>query len=366
MNTYDVVIVGAGSAGLMAARELGKLKYKTLIIDRKENILEFSFNTLGSFININDFDLTENVIAQPINKIILYSKNFKRIINGNPAILDKKIVHEELIEALDKNYVSILINTAIKSFNQDEQGNLISLIDQNENSYHAKIFIDATGTVGYLSKQVGLQTKKPKLATGVEYNVKYKGKTNEAHLLIGKTYQGGYGWIFPLKNERAIIGFGTFDNTILKDLKKRLDNIIKLPQIAKLVEKDNEKCEGGSLPITDVLEKFVYHNLVCIGDSVSQVNPIVGEGYKFIFESAIMAVKSIDNAIKSNNISILHDYEREWENRFSKNYHFAKNAQEKIFKFSKSDILVDVAMLYLKMKPNEKVLKVIAGEYSRS
>ncbi len=33
-------------------------------------------------------------------------------------------------------------------------------------------------------------------------------------------YQGGYGWIFPLKNDRAIIGFGTFDENIVKDLKE--------------------------------------------------------------------------------------------------------------------------------------------------
>ena len=59
--------------------------------------------------------------------------------------------------------------------------------------------------------------------------------------------------------------------------------IIELPEIKKIVTLDRSKVEGGSIPITPVIEKFVLNNLVCVGDSVSQVNPIAGEGYKFIF-----------------------------------------------------------------------------------
>jgi digeranylgeranylglycerophospholipid reductase len=366
MDKYDIIIVGAGGAGLMAGRELGKLKYKTLIIDRKDNLLEFSFNTLGSFININDFGLSENVIAQPMNKIILYSKHFKRIIKGQAAVLDKKKLHEELLSSIDSDYVSVLTNTAIKSFAKSETGSISSVTDQNGKTYTADYFIDATGLSGFFTKQLGLQEKKPLLATGVEYNVKYKGNTDEAALLIGKTYQGGYAWIFPLKNERAIIGFGTFDDVVVKELKKRLDKIIELPHIARLVEKDNEKVEGGSIPLTKVLDKFVHTNLICIGDSVSQVNPIAGEGYKFIFEAAIFAVNAIDKAIKLKDASCLLEYEQHWKNRFYANYQFAKVVQEKIFKFSKNDLLVDLAMLYLNLKSNDKVLKVLAGEYSRA
>ena len=73
-----------------------------------------------------------------------------------------------------------------------------------------------------------------------------------------------------------------------------------MPNIKKLVEKDNEKVEGGSIPITPVIDKFIHQNLVCVGDSVSQVNPVVGEGYKFIFESAIMASKAISKSLQEN------------------------------------------------------------------
>lgn len=48
-HNFDVVTIGGGTAGLILARELCKKKRKTLILDRKKYLLEFSFNTLRQF-----------------------------------------------------------------------------------------------------------------------------------------------------------------------------------------------------------------------------------------------------------------------------------------------------------------------------
>ncbi len=364
-DNFDVVIVGAGTAGLMLARELGNLKRKTLLLDRKGNLLEFSFNTLGSFINLKDFDLTENVVAQEINTITFHSKNVKRKVscNTDAYVLDKKKLHEEILNTINLDFVTIKTNVSIKKINTDSNQIFKSVTDKNKNEYFGKIFIDASGTNGVISKTIGLRDKKVSLATGVEYNVKYFGNADEAHFFVGKVYKGGYGWIFPLKNNRAIIGFGTFDNKLTKELKKRLNEIIELPKIKKLVEKDNELVEGGSIPLTPVLEKFILNNLVCVGDSVSQVNPIAGEGYKFIFEASIMASRAIHDYLKSNNLEDLKAYESEWKKRFLENYKKSKNSQQKLFKYSKYNFLMDFALLMARFKADEKVIRSLSGEH---
>ncbi|MGY5353937.1 NAD(P)/FAD-dependent oxidoreductase [Wenyingzhuangia sp. IMCC45467] len=362
-ESFDVLIVGAGTAGLMLARELGKAKCKTLLVDRKTNLLSFSFNTLASFMDLDDFDLTNYVVAQKLESAIIYSKNFTRKIKGCGYILDKTKLHQELLESLDEKYVTIKKGVHIKEIKKDYQGIITEVIDKNKNSYNAKIIVDASGTVGVISKQVGLLPKAMQLATGVEYNVKYKGNPQEGHLLIGKQYQGGYGWIFPLQNGRAILGFGTFENKVIKELKPRLNEILEISLIKSLVEKDKETVEGGSIPITPVLEKFVQQNLVCVGDSVSQVNPIVGEGYKFIFEAAIMASKSMVKALKENDYTILHEYEEAWKKRFLNNYKRAKYSQEKIFKYSRKDRLVDLAVFLLKLRSDKSIIKSLSGEF---
>ena len=363
MDNFDVIIIGGGTAGLILARELGKLKRKTLVLERKDNLLEFSFNTLGSFLNLKEFGLTRGVVAQDIDTISFHSNNIKRKVKSNLYILDKKKVHEELLLGIDNKYITIKTGVNIKSIDNTNNGQFNSVIDKNKVMYSAKIFIDASGTNGVISKQVGLRKKKVDLATGVEYNVKYFGNSSEGHLLIGKEYQGGYGWIFPLKDERAIIGFGTFDEKIVKDLKKRLNKILELPKISKLVEKDNNNIEGGSIPITPVLEKFVLKNLVCIGDSVSQVNPIVGEGYKFIFESALIASKAIEKALAKGDFDYLLEYESNWKKRFLKNYKRSKLAQERFFKYSKSNFLIDFGMVLSKFYSDKRIVKSLSGEY---
>ena len=363
MDTFDVVIIGGGTAGLILARELGKFKRKTLVLDRKDNLLEFSFNTLGSFMNIKDFDLSTNVVAQEIDTIVFYTKNFKRIIGKDGYVLDKKKVHEELINAFDDAYITIKTDVHIKNIIQDDTDHFTSVIDQNKKEYYGKIIVDASGTNAVISKKVGLREQKVELATGVEYNVKYLGNPNEIHLLSGKVYQGGYGWIFPLKNNRAIIGFGTFNEEIVKQLKQRLNEILELPLIKKLVVKDNEKVEGGSIPITPVLEKFVLHNLVCVGDSVSQVNPMVGEGYKFIFEAALMASKAIHKSLENDNNIHLKEYETEWKNRFLANYKRSKSAQQRVFRYSNNDYVMDLALLLSRLRSNKRIINSLSGEY---
>lgn len=362
-NNYDVVIVGAGTAGLMLARELGKQKRKTLVLDRKTNLLEFSFNTLGSFINLDDFDLTENVVAQKIDTCTFHSKNITRRVKGEAYILDKKKLHEELLETINDEFVTFELGVHIKSFSKNDDGLYTAVIDKNDNKYQGKIFVDASGTNAVISKEIGLRDKKVQLATGVEYNVKYLGKPNEVHLMVGKIYQGGYGWIFPLKNERAIIGFGSFDNHVIKELKHRLNLILEIPKIAKLIEKDNEKVEGGSIPLTPVLDKFIDKNMICVGDSVSQVNPIVGEGYKFIFEAAIMAAKALDKTLDSDNLDDLSAYESEWKSRFLENYKRSKKAQDKLFRYSKKDHLMDFGLLLMRLRSDKRMIRSLSGEY---
>lgn len=363
MENIDVLIVGAGTAGLMLARELGKAGCKTLVVDRKKELLNFSFSTLGSFINLEKFGLTDYVVAQKMETAVLYSRYFTRTIKGNGYILDKAKLHKELLNSINSNCVTFKTGVHIKNVVKDSTGTITQVLDKKGNSYTAKIIVDASGTVGVISKQVGLLPKNMLLGTGVEYNVKYKGNPSQGHLFLGKQYQGGYGWIFPLQNGRAILGFGTFDNQITKELKYRLNDILELPLIQSLVEKDNETVEGGSLPITPVLEKFVLQNLVCVGDSVSQVNPIVGEGYKFIFEAAIMASKAILQALDHNDLLLLHAYEEAWKKRFLTSYKRAKFSQEKIFKYSKKDYLVDVAILLTKLRSDKSIINSLSGEY---
>lgn len=365
MKLYDIIVVGAGGAGLMTARTLGDKGMEVLLIDRKKDLLNLPFKTLGSFIDLQEFNLSENVVASKITKATIYSKHFNRSGYGHAYILDKVQLHTELLNSINRKKVKVLLGTSINELVYGPNGYITSVLDDKGQIFSAKIFVDATGLAGVLSKKVGLQDKEMKVAVGLEYNVAYKGNSNEAHFFIGKDFEGGYGWIFPLKNKRAIIGFGSFDNLVMQELKKRLDNMLNNQNIKKLVDKDNDDIQGGTIPITDVKCNFVINNLACVGDSVSQVNPVVGEGYRYMFKASRLVADAIESALKNNNISLLNQYNINWINEYYERYKIAKKLQRLLDKFSKSNSLIDLGILFLKTKRNRTVEKLFAGEFSK-
>ena len=88
MKTFDVVIIGAGCAGLMSAQLLAKKNLSVALIDGKKDLLDLSFLTLGSFMNINDYGLSERVIASKIDKGSFYSTRLTVTKPADVVIID--------------------------------------------------------------------------------------------------------------------------------------------------------------------------------------------------------------------------------------------------------------------------------------
>ena len=76
-----------------------------------------------------------------------------------------------------------------------------------------------------------------------------------------------------------------------------------------------------------------------------------------------MASKAINKALENDDLDDLTAYETEWKNRFSANYKRSKSAQEKVFKYSKNDYVMDIALLLMRLRSNERIMRSISGEY---
>ena len=363
-ETYDVVIVGAGCGGLYLSQLLGKERLRVCVVESKKDLLNLSFHTLGSFIDLNYFGLTRNVVASDIGECVFHSRDLhsKKTIKG--YILNKVELHKELIAKTLSHGIIIRTSTKIVGFKADPKGILECLIDGSGNEFFAKVFVDASGLSGVLSKRLGIQAGKTKTAVGLEYNAEYLGQQNQAHLFIGKSFAGGYGWIFPQGNRRAIIGYGSFHQESVARLKQKLDVAIAKEPIKSLIKVDNNINYGGTIPITDVNRKLVYKNVLCVGDSVSQVNPLVGEGYRFIMQAASIAGPYIVKCIRENNLRSLNGYETEWLKRFEKAYIKSKRLQTIANIASKSDVLSNCAVWFVGKCTDKMVQKTLSADFA--
>src|SRR5438132_2887769 len=74
MERFDVVIIGAGLAGLQTARLLAERGFRVLLVDRKSG-LDQAIHTTGIFVRrtLEDFDLPADCLGPPVRHVRLYS-----------------------------------------------------------------------------------------------------------------------------------------------------------------------------------------------------------------------------------------------------------------------------------------------------
>jgi len=74
METFDVVVIGAGLAGLQTALLLGQRGYKILLVDQKPS-LDQAIHTTGIFVRrtLEDFPLPEDCLGPAVRHVRLYS-----------------------------------------------------------------------------------------------------------------------------------------------------------------------------------------------------------------------------------------------------------------------------------------------------
>ena len=86
MERYDVLVVGAGLAGLHCARLMAGHGLRVLLMDRKSSLDE-QIHTTGIFVrrSLEDFALPAAHLGPPIRHVSLYSPAGRRVDLESPA-----------------------------------------------------------------------------------------------------------------------------------------------------------------------------------------------------------------------------------------------------------------------------------------
>ena len=366
MEFFDVIIIGAGPAGLDLACELAGSSLKILILDKKRNAEDVQYDTSGSFIDPVEWDLPSSVL-NPVNSVYFASKNEATIRCGRAYIIRrKKLLSFFENKAKRNSNFKIEYRAIITKINLVEKyiKNIIYLKDNVEKCVSAKIFVDCSGIGSVLGRKTGLSPSKPIIALGAEYLVPLKNGIDESALFVGSNFNGGYGWIFPVDSKTAIVGYGTLSEKCFSSVKSCLRKMWDINKVSERCIFRPIEEHVGILRTGKPLRKFTENNLVIIGDSAIQANPLVGEGIRFVMDSAKIAAKYIKASIESNDLSLLKKYSREWRKKYYRKYKIAYMLQRIIKKHSSNDAKLDSGIRKLKNFSDNEFGRLLSGDLS--
>lgn len=346
MPEFDVVIVGAGPAGCQSARLLAQAGYQVLLVEQHENFDRNNFSSAATPIEtLAQFNLPELVVGSFWQKITIITSNINHSWDS-PEQLGVVLNFAKLREFLAQEAASfggkVWLGCRYLKYVRAENKTQVWLKPKGNQAIvvTTKLLIDATGfrrAVMYPRKQ-----DKPDFlkGTGIEYLVEvdqaiFDRVANCLTFFMGyKWMPKGYSWIFPMENKLLKVGAAYIHgqhNQIqqIEPLKHYIQLI--LSEYLNINDYKVLDIHGSVLEYSSGLNDIYYQdNIIAIGDAVSTVNFLGGEGIRHAMYGAEVAVKYIDRYLQ-NKLSNFSPYRREIKQHFAFKWNLSEKISRKVY-----------------------------------
>ena len=321
---FEVVVVGGGPAGSSAARMAAKNGCTVALIEKEKEIAETVRTSGVTWISdIKKFEIP-NECYNPIKKFSFCSPKNSVTISDNiakAAVLDVRKTYRFLANRAQSSGVRIFTSTNVSEVLKNSDGKCVGVIAKSNDEYiqfNSKVIIDASGFASIVARELGHVKQWKKFGVGAEFEVKTeKLEYDNWWLMVGQEYSpAGYAWIFPTSKNTARVGVGIGKPDSEVDPTIRLNELIdkKIGPIKDLGKIEKIEFHYGLIPNEGLSRKTVYDNLILVGDSAGQANPLVLEGIRYAIRFGEVAGKVAASAIKNGDTSerSLFPYEKEW------------------------------------------------------
>jgi digeranylgeranylglycerophospholipid reductase len=316
---YDIIVVGAGPAGSIAATSAATEGRSVCLIERKP-IAGYPVRC-GEGIGykgaaFNNFPIEERWIKSRIRRIRLIAPNGTLVEVNQGAesyILDREVMDLDLVHQAVACGVEYHSNTTIQSIRSIEKQ--LYVCTSASGDFYSPIVILAEGVESRLARAFGWNTtlKPEDVETCAFCRVKHDSIIDDAcTFFVGsEVTSGGYAWVFPRGNKEANVGLGVLGSYSNAGLPKRLlEQFVRrlFPGAAMI----NIRC--GGVPAGAWTRPLVKDGIMLAGDAARQVISLTGAGINYAIYAGKLAGKIAAQAIEGNvvNYQFLKTYEHEW------------------------------------------------------
>ncbi|MGI8883035.1 MAG: FAD-dependent monooxygenase [Pyrinomonadaceae bacterium] len=317
MKNYDVVIIGAGLAGLQCAKLLSRRGAKILLVDRKTDLTR-GVHTTGIFVRktFEDFDFPAGTLGKAVRNVMLYSPKLKKLDLQSEKdefrVGKMGLIYKNFLQDCLENGVEFKFGTRYVSAEIIENETIVKLEKKgNQVEIKTKVLVGADGANSRVAKDLQLDENR-EFIVGYEEVFRSTNANREPHLhcfLDAKLAPGYLAWLAD-DGEEIHIGVGgyaaDFDpREALKLFKEKTVNLFDLRN-AELVE-----TRGGQIPVGGILQRIANQNGLLIGDAAGAVSPLTAGGLDPCLRLSAMAANVIWERLASDDSKILLEFSGE-------------------------------------------------------
>lgn len=359
MREFDVVIIGAGLAGLHTARELSRSGAKVLLADRKTD-LSAGIHTTGIFVRktFEDFDFPPGTLGKAVSRVVLYSPKLRSM----PLASKKPEFRVGKMGALYNAYLKQCIDVGAEFSGGTRyvslrcgDGESIVTLEKNGKRFgvKAKVVIGADGANSRVARDLGLDENREWI---VGFEKVYSGVPPDGepvlHCFLDAKLAPGYIAWATNDGDEVHVGVGgyaaDFDpRKAVEEFEKRASKFVDLSR-AELVE-----TRGGRIPVGGVLRRIANANGLLIGDAAGAVSPLTAGGLDPCLRLSSLAAGVVLERLRTDDANVLLRYSGSlFRSRF-----ISRLWMRRVIAFFRSNALVEIGCAVLRTKPGTRLAK---------
>jgi geranylgeranyl reductase family protein len=339
---FDVIVGGGSIAGLSFATEAASNGLSVLVLEEDGRVGEpekcdglVSQRALDRYIGPGPGCIQSRVrsgtVYSPSGRSASLDASRLDVI-----VIDRSAYEEQLAAAATANGSIVRTGVRVAGVSTENKGDVRVAVAASPSAslsdeYTCSYYVDATGPSGVMGRN------RSGLIPAAKYEVEgdwFVDGEVEVHL-DQKKYPGFFAWVIPRGDGVAKVGaagmginsFRTLDS-FLEGRKFKIRSRVAAPIYV-----------GG--PMND----FTVGRIVYVGESAGQVKPTTAGGILGSVAGGLMAGRWMAESIRSRDPSLIANYQRDWEERFGKEFQLMKRLRQLYRHLSNDDLEKIVAAL---------------------
>jgi flavin-dependent dehydrogenase len=284
METYDLVVVGAGLAGLHAARVAARRGLSVLLADRKPRV-DLGIHTTGIFVrrSLEDFALPEACLGPPVKRVRLLGPTLSGITLDSPRdefrVGRMGRLYAHLLDDARRAGATVRLGTHYAGCEADGSTTRIAFTSGGRaETVRARFVFAADGAVSHVAPDLGLDENREWIV-GVEdvYAARRGDGIPYFTCVLDPRFAPGYvAWVVN-DGDEIHVGVGGYAERFepRRALAAFTERIARIEPLAGAVLLERR---GGLIPVGGVHARIANRRGALLGDAAGAPSPLTAGG----------------------------------------------------------------------------------------